>query len=67
MEFEIDKYGVLTKYIGIATEVTIPDGVTSIGNSAFWDCKSLTSITIPDSVTEIGKGAFLGCKNLTSI
>ena len=49
------------------TSITIPDSVTSIGNSAFGYCTSLTSITIPDSVTSIGKYAFSGCKGLTSI
>ena len=47
--------------------VIIPDGVTSIGDSAFSDCKSLASITIPDSVTSIGDSAFSGCSSLTSI
>ena len=41
--------------------------MTTIGNSAFCDCKSLTSITIPNSVTSIGGGAFGACKSLTSI
>ena len=45
----------------------IPDSVTSIGNSAFDGCKSLTNINIPDSVTSIGSSAFRGCKSLTSI
>lgn len=40
---------------------------TSIGESAFEDCKSLTSITIPNSVTSIGKSAFNDCESLTSI
>ncbi len=45
----------------------IPDSVTSIGDSAFSDCKSLTSVTIPDSVTSIGEYAFSDCKSLTSV
>ena len=49
------------------THVVITDGVTSIGNYAFYYCSSLTNITIPDSVTNIGGSAFRGCSSLTSI
>lgn len=38
--------------------VVIPDGVTSIGDGAFYHCDSLTDVVIPDSVTEVGKHAF---------
>lgn len=40
------------------THVTIPDGVTKIGISAFRDCSGLTSVVISNSVTSIEKGAF---------
>ncbi len=41
--------------------------VTSIGHSAFYNCRSLTSIEIPSSVTSIGSDAFYYCDSLTSI
>ncbi len=49
------------------TELLIPYGIASIGNSAFRKCTSLTSVSIPDSVTSIGNYAFHGCKSLTSV
>ena len=51
----------------IIKSVVIEDGVTSIGNSAFWSCGGLISVTIPDSVTSIGNFAFSGCVGLTNI
>lgn len=49
------------------TSVTIPDGITSIGDNAFSECNSLTSITIPEGVKSIGRRAFEQCSSLTSI
>ena len=45
----------------------IPDSVTDIGNSAFYNCSNLTSITIPGSVTSVGNRAFYSCTDLTKI
>jgi hypothetical protein len=39
----------------------IPDGVESIGDSAFIDCRNLTAITIPDSVRKIDMSIFPDC------
>ena len=47
--------------------IIIGDGVTTIGNSAFSECRSLTSVTIPNSVTTIGDDAFIACSSLTSV
>ena len=50
------------------TSYTIPNSVTSIGSSAFYNCSGLTSVTIPNSVTSIGDYyAFQGCSGLTSV
>lgn len=47
--------------------ITCDGDITTIGDYAFHECKSLTSITIPNSVTTIGEGAFDRCYNLKSI
>ena len=52
---------------GVNGQVTIPPGVTSIGERAFCNCKYLTSLTIPDSVTDIGGSAFGNCRNLRNV
>ena len=61
------------KYSGsitIPSSIKVNDAkytVTSIGESAFSFCTSLTSISIPNSVTSIGESAFFNCSSLTSI
>ena len=47
------------------TYVTVPNSVTSIGESAFLDCSGLTSVTIGSGA--IGNSAFSGCSGLTSV
>ena len=48
-------------------ELTIPSGVTSIGEWAFQGCSALTKVSIPASVTSIGAGAFQGCSQLLKV
>lgn len=59
--------GILTKYVGTGGDVVIPEGVDSIGNSAFSGLYGLTSVTIPEGVTSIGNSAFSWCRRLTSV
>ena len=49
------------------TTVVIGNGVTSIGDFAFYTCTSLKSVEIPASVTTIGASAFWGCTSLISV
>lgn len=41
--------------------------VTSIGENAFYNCRSLNSVSIPNTVTAIGKNAFYGCNSISKI
>ena len=50
-----------------SSNVTIQEGITSIGDYAFRNCSSLTSIELPNSLTSIGESAFYNCSSLTSI
>ncbi|MBR6061298.1 MAG: leucine-rich repeat domain-containing protein, partial [Spirochaetales bacterium] len=70
--YKARKYAVIdkiSKEINISSfeSAFVTEGVTSIGEDAFWFCESLKSIQLPEGVTSIGKGAFSGCKSLESI
>ena len=52
---------ILIAYRAKGTNYTIPNSVTTIGDSAFLGCYSLTSINIPNSVRTIGDSPFRGC------
>ena len=64
--FEIDEAGVLTKYNGPGGDVTVPDGVTAIGDRAFYKA-DVTSVVLPAGVLSIGERAFSHCDALTAV
>ena len=47
--------------------VVIKEGITKIGNFAFYNCTYITNVTISNSVTIIGGSAFYGCSGLAGI
>ena len=49
------------------TSVTIPAGITSIGDGAFYHCFSLGSITVPIGVASLGTSVFQGDNSLTNV
>ena len=49
------------------TSAVLSDGITSIGDGAFWHCAKLYSVTIPETVTSIGNKAFWQCNSLVSV
>jgi len=65
-DFEIQD-GVLVKYHGTAQEVTIPNGITTLGYDCFAYNNSIVKVTIPSSVTTLNQGVFYSCANLKAV
>ena len=59
--------GVLLHYIGSAETVTIPAGVTSIGEYAFAHNNSIKQVIIGDAVVSVGNYAFYNCTSLQNV
>ena len=47
--------------------ITIPEGVTKIGEDAFYDCSALKSIELPESLITIDSSAFANCSSLQNV
>lgn len=65
-DFEI-RDGVLKHYWGHDENVSVPAGVVTIGENAFWNNKDVKNIIFPDSVKNIKADAFWGCDKLVSV
>lgn len=65
-EFDIQE-GVLVKYTGSETVVTIPDTVNSVKDRAFAQNMSVTEVHIPHTVTKIHSSTFRDCKALVRV
>ena len=49
------------------TAITIPEGVTELGNQVFANCRKLTRVTLGKNVTSVGANAFKNCKRLKTL
>lgn len=49
------------------TRVVVERGVTSIGNSAFWNCTNLKEISLPNGMASIGAFAFCNCESVNTL
>ena len=63
----MDGGGPWCEYLENIKSVIIEDGVTGIGDLAFYKCTNIVSVSIPDSVELIGTGAFRECTSLKSV
>lgn len=65
--FIVTPGGVLEKYEGQGGDVVIPDGVTSVGDGAFYERSDVTSVEMQYGVLSIVNEAFCGCTSLVSV
>lgn len=65
--FNADQTTLIQHPAGKAGSYAIPAGVTTIGDSAFFENDKLTSVAIPAGVIAIGPAAFAGCRGLTQM
>ena len=47
--------------------IVVEDGVTTVGNNAFYECKNVTSVSLPEGLKRIGIAAFAYCEKLENI
>ncbi len=66
-EYSVTKIGEYAFQGSAVTSVSMPEGITSIGTSAFSGCGNLESVTLPESLTTLGNDAFRSCSSLKTI
>lgn len=65
--YDYENGTILRNRRSLSGDITIPEGVTTIGEQAFSGCKAITSITVTDGVKRIEAGAFMSCKTLRAV
>lgn len=59
--------GVLVEYLNNVKHIELPEGITEIGKSCFYDKRGIQSVVFPKSLKRIGARAFRGCMNLEKV
>lgn len=59
--------GVLVEYLNNVKHVELPEGITAIGRSCFFDKRGIHSVVFPKSLKKIGARAFRGCMGLEQV
>ena len=49
------------------SDPSLPEGITKIGDYAFYGCPGITSLSLPNSLREIGSAAFRGCTGISKL
>ncbi len=66
-----DEYGCAAPWLCISPSaiktVTLTEGVTYVGDFAFWGCDQLTQVTAAGTVSSVGRAAFYGCSSLAGL
>ena len=66
--FGAENYGVSQGFYPPSLEfVTVTEGITAVGDHAFYECDSLREIVLPKTVKTVGVRAFSGCSGLTNL
>ena len=61
------KDGTVLYSANYTSKITLPDGVTKIGEKAFYECRWLYSMVLPESLKEIDDNAFFECDSLETL
>ena len=65
--YNLDKYAPWENQHFAIKRIELPDGITEIGEYAFWRCSALESVNFPNGLKRIGRSAFEECTALTAI
>ena len=66
-DFDTDNKAPWHSFKDQITTVEIRNGVSYIGEDAFFECRNLTSVTLPDTLVSIGGNAFAYCRKLSQV